>query len=78
MPSPWLFSPSCRSLKGHLQRTDDVLCEDLASVLPSDCFTQEFDSFSLDNSLLTALNYIEDARENGEWKNLGKKKKMKK
>lgn len=63
VPSLRLFSWSCLSLKGHLQRTADVSCKDLEAVLPSGCFTQESDGFFLVNSFLTALNYTEEAEE---------------
>lgn len=79
VPSLWLFSWSCHSLKGHLPRTADVSCKDLEAVLPSGCFTQESNGFFLVNSLLTALNYTEEAEEKGEgwvekfvWKKMGK------
>lgn len=52
-------------LKGHLQRTADVSRQDLEAVLPSGCFTQEYDGFFLADSLLTALNYTEEAEEKG-------------
>lgn len=66
VPSLRLFSQSCLSLKGHLERTADVSRKDLEAVLASSCFTQKSDGFFLVNSLLTALNYTEEAEEKGE------------
>lgn len=66
MPSPRLSSRSCLSLKGHLSRTADASPKDWEAVLPSGCCTLESDGFFLGDSLLAALNYTENAEEEGD------------